>query len=388
MKRIFTLCLALVLCLLPGCGQAALTSQDSDAASLSSGAFRQQDASYYFFETAEGSYYYNPLMENRKVYFSETGAHTFYLLCGKPDCNHSDENCNAFIDYAVGFYGDKLYSVVNVDDEFGGYFQLVCMNKDGTNHKQITRLEEPTYADGSSGGRFDWYFHGGYLFYTIVPVIAGEAASCYKVKLETGEITRLFEESLDKYTYLSRDCIFSGDCLYLAGSDERTEAVTMYQGNLETNEWKPLMDWDYYGYYRPSVFEDTMYYYKKGIGLCEYDLASGEETLKLETTFGIAQVTYDSGHIYVCATDSDWDCGVDPDDWEYAFYVYDRNYQLLDEMPLEKIGIARPIFQYVASDAIYFSAMNSGKITHYIDPQTIGTGKMELIPVTDPYSAR
>ena len=378
MKRIFALCLALSLCLLPGCGQAP------DPSAPLSGEFRQQDNAEYFVETAEGCYYCNPVMQDGKVYFSEKGAHTFYVLCGKPDCSHSDENCNAYVGKALGCCNDKLYGVTQRED---GYYQLISMNLDGTNHKNIVRLEELEYTDGTSGGGFEWYFYNGYLFHIVNPI--GEGAPCvfFRIDLETGETVRMFDQ-FSEYNWLGTMFTAYGDCVYTTCSDNRTGTVTLCQGNLETNEWKTLMEWDFNTYGSLGVFEDTLYYYKKGIGMCEYDLKSGEETLKLETTFGIAQVTYDSGHIYVCATDSDWDIEPESKHWNWTFYVYDREYNLLDQLPLEKIGMINPQFQYVASDAIYFSAMSSGKITHYIDPQTIGTGEMELIPVTDPYSAR
>lgn len=66
-------------------------------------------------------------------------------LCGKPECTHSDFDCNACLGsgpevWGISAYGNKLYYVAeNMRDAQG--LCLYAVNPDGTGRKQVRRLE-------------------------------------------------------------------------------------------------------------------------------------------------------------------------------------------------------------------------------------------------------
>ena len=337
------------------------------------GAYRYQDSDGFFVETEKGNYCLEPLLDFL-VRFADPGSHDFYVLCNKPDCGHGDANCNAYAGFALGYFNQHLYGV----QDNGTDFVLVRMNMDGTDHTEIARLPEQNALDGRKQLGGSYFFDNGYLIYLAMPISSGDpdyAMAIYKIQLETGEITRLFQEDIPVHTdWPSAGVSISNGYLYFPMFNGETGSVTYAEGNLETGRIEHVFeDWNQSN--SPMVnFDNVLYYHRVGIGLCEYDKATGKETVKVPMDVYYANVSYTKDYIFLRTRDS-------ADFNQCVLLAYDRDYNLLGKLELEKIGLRFPFLEYTTANAIYLSA-DGGTITHYIDPHHLD--RLELIQLVDP----
>lgn len=368
-----SLLLALALALtLTACASkpAAPTATDFE---VQPGEYRYQDVDGFFVETEKGNYCLEPLLDFL-VRFAEPGSHDFYVLCNKPDCGHGDANCNAYAGFALGYFNQHLYGV----QDNGTDFVLVRMNMDGTGHTEIARLPEQNALDGRKQLGGSYFFDNGYLIYLAMPISSGDpdyAMAIYKIQLETGEITRLFQEDIPVHTdWPSAGVSISNGYLYFPMFNGETGSVTYAEGNLETGRIEHVFeDWNQSN--SPMVnFDNVLYYHRVGVGLCEYDKATGTETVKVPMDVYYADVSYTKDYIFLRTLDS-------ADFNQCVLLAYDRDYNLLGKLELEKIGLRFPFLEYTTANAIYFSA-DGGTITHYIDPHHLD--RLELIQLADP----
>lgn len=337
------------------------------------GAYRYQDSDGFFVETEKGNYCLEPLLDFL-VRFADPGSHDFYVLCNKPDCGHGDANCNAYAGFALGYFNQHLYGV----QDNGTDFVLVRMNMDGTDHTEIARLPEQNALDGRKQLGGSYFFDNGYLIYLAMPISSGDpdyAMAIYKIQLETGEITRLFQEDIPVHTdWPSAGVSISNGYLYFPMFNGETGSVTYAEGNLETGRIEHVFeDWNQSN--SPMVnFDNVLYYHRVGVGLCEYDKATGTETVKVPMDVYYADVSYTKDYIFLRTLDS-------ADFNQCVLLAYDRDYNLLGKLELEKISLRFPFLEYTTANAIYFSA-DGGTITHYIDPHHLD--RLELIQLVDP----
>ena len=335
------------------------------------GEYRYQDRDGFFVETEKGNYYMNPSGDGL-IHFAEPGSHEFHVLCNKPNCGHASADCNAFLEVAFGYYNGHLYGVTLQD-----HFELIQMDMDGTNHRVITQLPKQYDLSGGSSGGGSYFFDNGYLIYLAMPISSGDpdyAMAVYKIQLETGEITRLFQEDIPVHTdWPSAGVSISNGYLYFPMFNGETGSVTHAEGNLETGRIEHIFeDWNQSN--SPMVnFDNVLHYHRVGVGLCEYDKATGTETVKVPTDCSLALPQYTKDYIIVRTSDDDADT-------HRTIYAYDRNYHLLGQMELEPYGVKFPSLQYVTANAIYFTS--GGKLISYIDPHHLD--RLELIQLMDP----
>ena len=89
-------------------------------------------------------------------YYIDKATKNITILCGKPECEHNDLTCNAWIyAYSLWFAGDKLY-FTNSDSimENGRYIdyglRLYSVDPDGTNRSVVQKLQFTPSGDTSS----------------------------------------------------------------------------------------------------------------------------------------------------------------------------------------------------------------------------------------------
>ena len=335
------------------------------------GAYRYQDIDVFFIETEKGNYCMNPLRDYL-IRFAEPGSHDFHILCNKPECKHEDTNYNAYMDIALGYYNGHLYGVQDNNQEF----TLIQMDMDATNHREIVDLPKQFEPNGTSHLGGSYFFDNGFLIYVAMPPQADPdyALPVYKIQLETGATTRLFQEDIPLHTeWPSEDVSVSNGYLYFPLPQADTEKRAYAEGNLETGRIEHVFeDWNQSN--SPMVnFDNVLYYHRVGVGLCEYDKATGTETVKVPTDCSLALPQYTKDYIIVRTSDDDADT-------HRTIYAYDRNYHLLGQMELEPYGVKFPSLQYVTANAIYFTS--GGKLVSYIDPHHLD--RLELIQLVDP----
>ena len=371
MKRRLLLLSMLLALALTACASkpAAPTAADFE---VQPGEYRYQDSDGFFVETEKGNYRLEPLLDFL-VRFAEPGSHDFYFLCNKPDCGHGNANCNAYAGFALGYFNQHLYGV----QDNGTDFVLVRMNMDGTGHTEIARLPEQNALDGRKQLGGSYFFDNGYLIFLAFPCTSNPdyVLPVYKIQLETGETTQLFQEDIPLLTDWPADSVsISNGYLYFP-LPQTSEGKRPYaEGNLETGRIERVFeDWKRENSFIVN-FDNVLYYHRAGVGLCEYDKATGKETVKVPMDVYYANVSYTKDYIFLRTRDS-------ADFNQCVLLAYDRDYNLLGKLELKKIGLRYPFLEYTTANAIYLSA-DGGTITHYIDPHHLD--RLELIQLVDP----
>ncbi len=374
MRRRLLLPLILLTLALTACASkpAAPTAADFE---VQPGEYRYQDSDIFFVETEKGNYYMNPSGDG-VIHFAEPGSHEFHVLCNKPNCGHASADCNAFLEVAFGYYNGHLYGVTLQDQ-----FELIQMDMDGTNHRVITQLPKQYDLSGGSSGGGSYFFDNGYLIFLAFPCTSNPdyALPVYKIQLETGETTQLFQEDIPLHTVWPADSVsISNGYIYFPMPQAGTSECAFAEGNLETGRIELVFeDWDEMNSAVVN-FDNVLYYHHAGIGLCEYDKATGTETVKVPMDVYYASVSYTKDYIFLRTRDS-------ADFNQCVLLAYDRDYNLLGKLELEKIGLRFPFLEYTTANAIYLSA-DGGTITHYID--TSDLSNLELLPMPDTSNAR
>lgn len=367
-KTLFLICMSLALALTACAAKpTAPTSADFE---VQPGAYRYQDMGDFFVETEQGQYY---LGEDQIIRFAEPGSHDFYVLCNKPDCGHGDANCNAYAGFALGYFNQHLYGV----QDNGTDFVLVRMNMDGTDHTEIARLPEQNALDGRKQLGGSYFFDNGYLIFLAFPSTSNPdyALPVYKIQLETGATTRLFQEDIPLHTeWPSEDVSVSNVYLYFPLPQANTEKRAYAEGNLETGRIERVFeDWDEMSSQIVNL-DGVLHYFRAGVGLCEYDKATNQESVKFPMDVYCAEISYTKDYIFMRTSDS-------KEFTQRTLWALDRDYQLLGKVEQERIGLYFPFLEYTTANAIYFSA-DGGTITHYIDPHHLD--RLELIQLVDP----
>ena len=307
------------------------------------------------------------------IHFAEPGSHEFHVLCNKPNCGHGGEDCNAYTDYALGYWNGHLYTTTYEDN--GPVVQR--MDMDGANRREVGQLPVLTAVDGARHASGELLFHNGSLFYMYDAIETDPewAMSIYQFDLETGKGRWLFQEDIPIHTDWPADGVsISNGYLYFP-LPQTSEGKRPYaEGNLETGRIERVFeDWKRENSFIVN-FDNVLYYHRAGVGLCEYDKATGKETVKVPMDVYYADVSYTKDYIFLRTLDS-------ADFNQCVLLAYDRDYNLLGKLELEKIGLRFPFLEYTTANAIYFST-DGGTITHYIDPHHLD--RLELIQLVDP----
>ena len=334
------------------------------------GEYRYQDMGDFFVETEQGQYY---LGEDQIIRFAEPGSRAFYPLCNKPNCGHGSDNCNAYSDYGVGYWNGHLYTTT-----YGNNGPVVQrMDMDGANRREVGQLPILTAVDGARHASGELLFHNGSLFYMYDAIETDPewAMSIYQFDLETGKGRWLFQEDIPLHTeWPSEDVSVSNGYLYFPLPQANTEKRAYAEGNLETGRIERVFeDWDVMSSQIVNL-DGVLHYFRAGVGLCEYDKASNQESVKFPMDVYCAEVSYTKDYIFMRTSDS-------KEFTQRTLWALDRDYQLLGKVEQERIGLYFPFLEYTTANAIYFSA-DGGTITHYIDPHHLD--RLELIQLADP----
>ena len=97
--------------------------------------------------TDTGSYFMCTIGTETWLLYTDHGSDTIIKLCGRPDCNHTDKDCNAYFIFAnsICYYNGFLYTFINKDDE------IIRMNPDGTERTPIYNISSFEKAGGYNG---------------------------------------------------------------------------------------------------------------------------------------------------------------------------------------------------------------------------------------------
>lgn len=159
MKRTITLLSALVLLLtLAACGSVT----ETDASLDSDRAFSARSMAQLC-EIGDTVYYTMWNGTTNQLCYVEKPTGISGPLCGKPECQHTDKNCNAYVEGSVkiGSYNGMIYYFGH---EYGTGDVIRRMAADGTAHETVRVLKTDTLP--GSGYTRIIQFHRGYMYYS------------------------------------------------------------------------------------------------------------------------------------------------------------------------------------------------------------------------------
>ena len=181
------------------------------------------------FETGETVYYLctEPGGECR-LFFSDKDRKEWLPLCAKPDCLHSDEDCNSILEGNASnkawLYGARIYYMIYSPQGRG--IELWRMRLDGSAHEKLrTFLEERD--GGGAAFSFDWYFHNKYAVVRYLQLgteSTGVKMEAYVLDLSTDEL-ELKKIELPEGVTLGDPVAGEGNELYCICEDDAARIV-------------------------------------------------------------------------------------------------------------------------------------------------------------------
>ena len=186
--------------------------------------------------STENTVYFSYLMGVDLIYFADKTTGICLPLCGKPECTHDGENCNAYIGrglHGLTCYDGRLYWVG--EDRFMGNWHIFSMAYDGTDRRMGRELSD-------WGSCLQAQFHKGYLYrsYYAQEVVNGVAkdtlyVSAYPMEGD-GEGIVILSEEID-YQQLAIQAY--GDALYIAFEMENG-TFALYRWSTRVGELETL----------------------------------------------------------------------------------------------------------------------------------------------------
>ena len=103
---------------------------------------------------------------NYWLLYADHGSDTVIKLCGRPDCTHSDSECNAFFRTGVNicYYDGYLYTYGSIGDSVFGRMGLIRMNLDGSGRELVYNLSDFEKENGYGGMSGCEIFNGMFCF--------------------------------------------------------------------------------------------------------------------------------------------------------------------------------------------------------------------------------
>ena len=206
--------------------------------------------------------YFSPPHPSNLIYYADKATGICLPLCGKPECTHSNENCNAYVGYTgldgLASYNGRLYWV-GYEKIMGRWKScIVSMAYDGTDRRTVRELTDWT-SPAYSGSLMQAEFHRGYIYkcYTAQEVVDGEAktiahVAAYSVEDDREALVILSEEisnagqrikiqTYEEYVYIALET--ADGAFELHRWDTRVGVLeTLYRGTVSLS-WTGMQFW-------------------------------------------------------------------------------------------------------------------------------------------------
>lgn len=140
-------------------------SSDCPVSTIRTGIERQGIKTYgNGFECIDAGSYFMYNNGDSWLLYADHGSDTFIKLCGRPDCNHLDKDCNAFFKsaYNICYYNDFLYTFDNDDN-------IIRINLDGTERTSMYNISS-FMKDKGYNGEFGMRILNGIFFIDLTKV--------------------------------------------------------------------------------------------------------------------------------------------------------------------------------------------------------------------------
>ncbi len=232
------------------------------------------------------------------------------LLCGKPDCGHVNEECNAYMVncWGIQYYNGYLYTVQS--DRSDDVFKLKKISTDGSEREDLGKLvDKDTITDG--GQSIVWAIHRGYIYY--VYQLAVQAEDTYYLNNSNCVYRRSLEKDSKPECIMPLplqswfgECEFIGTGSYvymLIPTADNKEDCSLYRLNTETGKLEWFKEWGN-NIRGAGVHNNKIYYLESDRGaekfkMYFYNPETEEKSVLFETEGISAGMSYDDDYIYI-----------------------------------------------------------------------------------------
>lgn len=233
------------------------------------------------------------------------------LLCGNPECDHTNKECNAYMKDCWGtqYYEGYLYTVQDIDG-----FKLKKVSTDGTEREDLGKLTatDVIISRDTGGCSIDWIIHRGYIYY-LYNWDAGWTEDIYYLNNSNCIYRRSLEkdskpECITALPVLSwwAECRLIGEGSYIyilmPTADQETDCY-LYRYNIETEKLEWFKEWGN-NICGVAVHDNKIYYLErdraaKKFKMYCYNLETKEKNILFETKGISAGMSHDDDYIYI-----------------------------------------------------------------------------------------
>ncbi len=312
-------------------------------------------------------------IKDNYIMYVDNGSDIFIKLCGRPDCTHSNADCNAYVPdgSTITFYDGYLYAATGEGSETNS--KLIRMNPDGSDHKVVLDLLEFSKEHGGDMIRGFGFQDGTYFFSTLHWVeVSSDSFSSSLTTEELEAYSYKVDGSMGEPRHRFRTPFYyCGDNLYLLSTGpDGEDGIGSY--DIEKDEVTYLAKKpDHGGYYDKT----EGYYYKDG-AICRLDYATYTEEILVQT--GLSG-TYDLVPLpdgIVLASESFSDTS------DRNLYFYNWEYELVDIVALTYPSNERwPTYTMIIAETADKLLLNDNYTDYplyYINKSELGTGNVEV----------
>lgn len=314
--------------------------------------------------------------------YSDYGSDTVIKLCGRPDCDHENEDCNAYFENGcnICYYNGYLYAAESHGSPASGSECILYrMDTDGGNRAVIFDFTQFAQEQGVD-----------YAVCSMIDSGVCYITTCRWVKIEHDDgTTELISEDVAYYLYkldgsmnepqlqetACAPLYHCGDVFLALMNGAQNGGYNDY--DFSYGDWNPETDTITYLTDHPGVAgfygRECGYYFRDGAVIClNYETREEEQ---------IINTGLDGRYSLKCFPDCivvlSKEMGVDKDN---QLYIYNWNYELVDTIELAFSGIPydQSLIAETSERLIFTDAIMSWMPKYYIEKSEIGTGNAKI----------
>ena len=321
------------------------------------------------------------------IMYVDDGSDQVIKLCGRLDCTHTDDDCNAYVEDAgyITYDDGYLYVATHGVELINGYTasvsELFRMDPDGSNRVELYDLggfASSVSEDGEMVEVEGWRLSGGYYEFAVKTWAEAEdgqlqraGSDGYIYKLDGSEGAPRPDPSDAATMYHCGDLLMG----IKKGSGNGGELGSYWAVDLEAGADTYLTD-------HPGVpgwFSLEEAYYCRNGDLIRLTYATGEEKVVVETGLETkTELDYYALCFPDCFVIANTEFGDDGDD---NLYIYNWAFELVDivliDVPHE--GMTHRLFLAETADRFILTDGTVGDLPlYYINKSELGTGNVQI----------
>ena len=322
--------------------------------------------------SATGAYF--RVLEDGKYYimYMDNGSDKLIKLCGRPDCNHDNEDCNAYLPMCGGlsYFKGYLYALYGTEPES----KLIRMDPDGSNRVELLDLQAFAKEQGGDFVRCELMTEGVVLLYTNRWVVTNtdNGGTSLKSELMDYYFYKL-DGSMDK-PVLQR----SRGVMYNCGNTVISYSLEAKRGGQYGSywSWNPDTEEQVYIADHPGVpgyvDENAGYYFHDG-AIYRLDCKSHTEEIMLETGLEGKYLLHSFPDCLVLSSRGLSETA------DRHLYFYNWNFELVDTVELTydiNRAASEAIITETAERLILQDSLN--RPAYYIEKSELGMGNAKV----------